>query len=108
MAKAIQIAANNANLFVLADDGRLARWEIATGNWTLIALPAGVQQRERKVEVQVQHRNLPTGYEAWRDGESGLWQWKKGNEVSAIFGSIEDAVSDAKQKHLLATLPRTS
>jgi hypothetical protein len=107
MPKAIQIAVNNTELIVLADDGQIGRFNLSSGAWSLVPLPPGINPKPRIIECQVVHRNLPNGYELWRDGETGLWQWKRedGSEVSAIFATAEDAVSDAKTKQMLSTLP---
>jgi hypothetical protein len=107
VAKALHIAANNTSLFVLADDGRIWQRQIAQGTWVELALPAGVVPRERLVQTEVIHNNMPKGYKLWRDGETALWRWTKGSEESAVFGREFDAISDARQKHLISkTLPK--
>lgn len=106
MPKAVQIACNDSALFVLADDGQIGAFVFSSQSWSLIPLPGGINPRPTRVECQVMHRNLPNGYELWRDGETGLWRWKREGEEGPIFASSEDAVSDAKQKQLLETLPQ--
>jgi hypothetical protein len=107
MPKAVQIAVNDTALFVLSDDGQLGAFVFQSQSWNLIPLPGGITPRPRMVECQVMHRNLPTGYELWRDGETGLWRWKLDGVEGPIFATSEDAVADAKQKQLLTTLPRS-
>jgi hypothetical protein len=108
MPKAVAISANNDALFVLADDGQIGVFVFSSQSWNLIPLPAGINAQPKMVETQVMHRNLPTGYQLWRDGGTGLWRWKKedGSEEGPIFATAEDAVGDAKQLQLLATLPQ--
>ena len=105
MSKIIQIAMNDQRLVALTDDGRVATFDFGGNSWSQIQLPGGVEQKDRVKVVEVRSSKMPNKFKLWRDLDTGLWKWSRGQESGPDFGSMEDAISDAKQRHLIETLP---
>ena len=105
MSKIIQIAMNGQRLAALTDDGRVAAYDFGSNSWSQVQLPGGIEQRDRVKVVEVRSSRLPNNFTLWRDLDTGLWRWSRGQESGPDFGSMEDAVSDTKQRHLIETLP---
>lgn len=101
MPKVIQIASNNARLFVLADDGRIFSYDLVAQSWSQVPIPNQASTRDQIRESVVSTTRIPKDYNLFVDIDTGLWHWRNGAVLSEAFETSDEAISDARQRILL-------
>jgi hypothetical protein len=99
-------------VFCLMEDGKMAMYDVLIDTWTPIVMPEGYDQ---EYVGAISTTMLPAGFELVRNNRTKTWTWRKigsqaipppsiEGEVGEIFDSKDDAVNDAKQRHMLKVI----
>lgn len=101
-----------AIVFGLLEDGSLARYNDVTGVWTYPVIPYDLSKGHARV---ISTTKLPSGFELIHNVYTQLWSWRRvgstvvpppaiEGEVGDVFNTDEEAINDAKQRHILQNI----
>lgn len=95
-------------IYALSEDGKISICNVSEGIWTDLPTP-----EDDRVTVFIEDSRMPKGYKLMQNPLSKLWAWRKGHgtseeETGDVFEESEDAIKDAKQRHLLENIKEST